>query len=296
MNAIRTVLCAVDFSGTGDHALEQAIRLARRHGARLVLGHVIEPIPVGAYPDIQPTGSDLELRPLAEKRVEERAGPIRDQGLEVAVRVAEGQPGPELVTLAETEGADLVVIGTKGLSAVPHLLLGSVAESVVRRCPVPVLTVHPDDALLGQSIERVVLPTDLSPKAEAALDVFEAWFGGFERPLVLVAFADRVPPYLEPFRHEALEKAGKPDAERARIEAEMQPIVSRLHDDGFGTELHVVDGTPPDAIPALARRERADLIVMSTHGRSALMNALMGRTAQRIVQFAPCPVLTVRAR
>ena len=74
----------------------------------------------------------------------------------------------------------------------------------------------------------------------------------------------------------------------------MQSTVDALREAGFDVETRVVDGNPVQLMTSIAKEEAVDLILMSTHGRGALLNTLLGRTAQRIVQHAPCPVLSVR--
>jgi len=156
-------------------------------------------------------------------------------------------------------------------------------------------------------VKLVIVPTDLGPKAGDAVDAFAKIFSGDDRPRVLLAFADPTPPYLEPFRHETLEKWGQPDVRKEDIEEKMAPTVARFESAGFEVETEILDGGPVQAVTELAKEREADMILMSTHGRSALANVLsthgrsalanvlVGRTAQRIVQHAPCLVLTIRS-
>ena len=296
MPPLQTILCAYDFSETAALALQQARRLADRHDARLVLAHVVEPIPLGPYPNISAPTSDLAISEIAEQRAEEEARALRSSGRDVDVIVRLGEPGGALVSIAEEVGADLVVLGTRGLTGVRHVLLGSTAEAVVRRAPMPVLTVHPDDALLDDPIETILVPTDLSPAAEVATDAFVELFANGPKPRILLAYADRTPPYLEPFKHSVLELTGQPDPIKEDLLERMAPVAQALEAEGFAVERQVVDGEAAEAIPELAEACGARMIVLSTQGRSAIVNALLGRTAQRIVQHAPCPTLTVRAR
>ncbi len=294
--SIEVVFCAQDFSETAQGALDQAIRFARRHGAKLVVAHVVEPIPLGPYPAVLPQDEELAITDLARERLDRCVDAIRDQVPEVEAQIAEGEPGVELVRLAGQAGADLCVIGTRGLTGMKHLLLGSTAEDVIRRCACPVLTVHPEDRLLRDSIETVVLPTDLSDRACAAIDSFISLFGAWERPQIFLTYVDSAPPYLQPFRHETLERLNQRDRIREDIERQLQPIADRLRGADFEVEVAVLDGDPVTEVTELARGCGADLIMMCTRGRSALSDLLLGRTAQRIVQHAPCPCLTVRPK
>jgi nucleotide-binding universal stress UspA family protein len=294
--SIGVVFCAVDFSETASLALTHAGRLARHHQAELVLAHVVEPLPVVSYPILMvPLDPEIEIREFASARLEELAETARESGLTVSTVLENGPPGPQLVEMAERTNAELVVIGTRGLTGFEHLVLGSTAEYVVRRSRCPVLTVHPEDDSPEDPVERVIVPTDLGPNTGDAVDAFARFFEGADRPRVLLAFADPTPPYLEPFKHETLEKWGGPDVRKEDIEEKMAPTVAKFESAGFEVETEILDGGPVQAITELARERDADMILMSTHGRSALANVLVGRTVHRIVQHAPCLVLTVRS-
>jgi len=295
-DSIDVVFCAVDFSETANLAQSHASRLARHHRAELVLAHVVEPLPVVSFPILMvPMDADIELREFASARLEELAETTRQSGLTVSTCLENGPPGSQLIEMAERANADLVVIGTRGLTGFEHLVLGSTAEYVVRHCPCPVLTVHPEDDSPKDPVKLVIVPTNLGPGAGDAVAAFTRLFEGADRPRVLLAFADPTPPYLEPFKHETLEKWGQPDVRREDIEKKMAPTVAKFESAGLEVETEILDGGPVQAITELARERDADMILMSTHGRSALANVLVGRTAQRIVQHAPCLVLTVRS-
>lgn len=291
---IRRVFCATDFSDTSRLALRHATALARRHGAELVLAHVIEPLPVDPYPlpMALPEG-EIELRERALAKLSDLASGLRDEGLVVETQHAVGPPGPRLVELIDESTPQLVVIGTRGQTGLQHLLLGSTAEHVVRRSPAPVLTIHPDDERMLDGARRVVVPTDLSEDAAVAIETFVRLFSPEGAPKIELAFADSIPPYLDASSHEGRAEGGLPDARRDELVKHLEPMLTRLRDEGFEVDLQILDGSPVEAITELADVDGADMIVMSTHGRSAIVNFLLGRTAQRVVQRAPCPVLTV---
>ena len=81
----------------------------------------------------------------------------------------------------------------------------------------------------------------------------------------------------------------------AEVEAQLHEIARQGLKEGLAVQVRVADGEPADAILRLAREERADLIVMGTHGRSGLSHLLLGSTAEAVVRAASCPVFTVRA-
>jgi nucleotide-binding universal stress UspA family protein len=123
--------------------VEWATHLAREHGSKLVLVHAYH-LPV-EFQQLEATYLPADfwanVRSEAESALGKTAEALRAQGFEVEVVVREGYPATVIEEEAQRLGADLIVIGTRGLSGLKHLLLGSVAERVVQRAPCPVLTV-----------------------------------------------------------------------------------------------------------------------------------------------------------
>jgi nucleotide-binding universal stress UspA family protein len=139
MLPIRTILVPTDFSERAEDAFAVACSLARDYGARLVVAYVKAP-PTVAYGDLGPivpdpvfTTADLQAR-LATLH-------FYDPDIAVEYRLGEGDPGAEIVRLSKDVSADLIVMGTHGRTGLRRLLLGSVAEAVLRRAPCPVLTI-----------------------------------------------------------------------------------------------------------------------------------------------------------
>ena len=143
MIQVRRILVPLDFSRHADSVLEWAAHLAQEHGSRLLLLHAYH-LPVefqqleGAY---LPQDFWASVKSEAEQNLNRYAEPLRAQGLEVEVVVREGYPATVIEEEAVDRQADLIVIGTRGLSGLKHLLLGSIAERVVQKAPCPVLTV-----------------------------------------------------------------------------------------------------------------------------------------------------------
>ena len=138
------ILFPSDFSHTGDAALEMATALARDAGATLVIVHVEEPPTAYGggefyYGIAEPVTADLR-RMLAEVKPTDPQVPYQH-------RLITGEPASAIARLAEDENVDMIVMGTHGRSGLSRLLMGSVAEAVVRRAKCPVLT-------YGQPVEQ----------------------------------------------------------------------------------------------------------------------------------------------
>jgi universal stress protein A len=140
---IRCILVPLDFSEAAGAVLDWAIHLADEHHSRIVLFHAYH-LPVefqqleGAY---LPPDFWANVKAEAAESLNRYAEQVRSRGIAVETVVTEGYAATAIVDEIETQQADLVVIGTHGLSGLKHLLLGSIAERVVQKAPCPVLTV-----------------------------------------------------------------------------------------------------------------------------------------------------------
>jgi nucleotide-binding universal stress UspA family protein len=150
MIALKNILVATDFSEPSDAALTYGRALARTFGATLHLAHVVDSVPTFVYgadayavsmPELQQELEDAARRQLAELLVDNDRPPLPAR----LVLLTSNAPAAAIVDYAKGERIDLIVAGTHGRGGVTHLLMGSVAERVVRTAPCPVLTVrHPE--------------------------------------------------------------------------------------------------------------------------------------------------------
>lgn len=140
---LQTILVPVDFSDHSRRALEYAIELAKGFKARLHLLHSYHvPIPA-SYPEgpTLPAEMFAGLRQQAETRLAELATHAKSSGLEVDTHLLAEDAVSAILYTAESCGADLIVMGSRGLTGIKHVVLGSVAERTLRNAPCPVLTV-----------------------------------------------------------------------------------------------------------------------------------------------------------
>ncbi len=145
MPEIRTLLVPTDFSAGSERALDQAVALAQRLGATIRLLHCyrlpteLELTYIGAPTEQWESG----IREGAARQLEELAARVTGHGLTVTRELAPGHASTEIARAAATH-ADLIVMGTLGRTGLAHVLLGSVAERVMRTASCPVLTVRLD--------------------------------------------------------------------------------------------------------------------------------------------------------
>jgi nucleotide-binding universal stress UspA family protein len=142
MIKLERILVPTDFSDCANRAVAYASELAKRFGAELHLLHVVQP-PVAAYAYAAPLPEDV-LHPEvpAEKELEALEVPNVGQISRIERSIRTGTPFVDIVRYAKENDVDLIVIGTHGRTGLTHMLLGSVAEKVVRKASCPVLTVR----------------------------------------------------------------------------------------------------------------------------------------------------------
>jgi nucleotide-binding universal stress UspA family protein len=147
MIAIKTILVPTDFSEASETALKYAKALAEAFGSSLHLVHVVEDLLAHAWAAEVYVASMPSLREEIEKEATARIGAmVTDQECErlrVTTAIVAGNPFLEIIRYARAHDVDLIVIGSHGRGPIAHMLLGSVAEKVVRKSPCPVLTVRP---------------------------------------------------------------------------------------------------------------------------------------------------------
>jgi len=152
MLAIRTVLHPTDFSKRSAFAFRLACSLGRDYGARLIVLHVAEPPLAVAGEGVMMVPPGVDLEPLREQLQQLRP---RDLKVPVEHRLVQGDAAAEILRVSEETKCDVIVLGTHGRTGLGRLLMGSVAEQVVRRARCPVVTVKtplPETSSSGESI------------------------------------------------------------------------------------------------------------------------------------------------
>ena len=305
MIAFKQILCPVDFSDTSARALTYATAFAAWYEAQLTVLHVTpafdEPLAVDEAPRTPYPGSrDAIIGKL--RRSIEQAGAT---ALNARPLAQEGRASELIVNCAAAMKADLLVMGTHGLSGFHRLLLGSVTEKVVRTATCPVLTVPP--SLAGTTggpilFKKILCPIDYSPPALKALEYaleLARQANGCVTVLHALEYMDPEeslePSVFDPCREAALES-------RRRREGLIDHARKRLHTQlakESRTRCEIEDVVAIDrAYKEILQRavaSDADLIVMGAQGSGGIELMLYGSNTHHVVRAATCPVLTVRA-
>jgi nucleotide-binding universal stress UspA family protein len=290
--SIKNILFATDFSASSELALPYVKALARHYGATVFLGHVYHGEPLYEIP-LDPLPPEFEQRrQMAEHRMNTFLQVHDFGGVPYHTVMRAGEVWPALASMIEENHIDLIVISTHGREGLKKLVLGSVAEEVLRLAPCPVLSVGPhisfDRGTVAGEFRHIVFATNFSPASEHALTYALSLGREAKAHISLLhvveeASTDAPMPY--------------PEAELESTQQRLRAMVPADAELWCEPEVIVETGVPADAILELARNRAADLIVMGVH-RSRTPHAsahVPWRTAHRVICHADCPVLTVRS-
>lgn len=144
--------------------------------------------------------------------------------------------------------------------------------------------------------KRILHATDFSKASRPALAKAIALARQNRAPLLIAhALAPLVVPvgdgFVSPGTYDAIDRGAREHARKQLV-----ALVQRVKEAGARATALLLDGAPHEQVPRAARRNRVDLIVIGTHGRTGLSKVLLGSVAERVIRFATCPVLTVRGR
>jgi nucleotide-binding universal stress UspA family protein len=292
MPRIESILCPIDFSDFSVSAYEYAQSLAWHFKATLFLQHVLYSLKPADFWNIYPDSyreicrkrlADVEQQ-LQEFSTRHRRNEIRPK------RVAQDGSVTDLIlSFAEAQAVNLIVMGTHGLRGLDRLMLGSVTERVLRRARCPVLAVRkPAHHVIGPQhdpepvhLRKIILCMDFSDHAHRASKYALSIAKEYGAELTLLHVIEDIPRSTD--LQMETEKAVKQVEESIASEAREACIVKVM----------VRVGKPYQQIIQLALETQTDLVVMGARGRGALEAALFGSTTYRVIQLGSCPVLAV---
>jgi nucleotide-binding universal stress UspA family protein len=219
----------------------------------------------------------------------------------ISVAVLEGLAADQLYVHATAFGADLVVMTTHGYGPLSSMWVGSVADTLVRRLPMPIVLTRPHDEALdlleeihNQPFEHVLIPLDGSAVAEDILEPALALGAAMgARYTLLQAIQVPVLGYAPAAHAVGLEEQMLAEW-RAEAQAYLDQVADRLRGQGYQVDTYISIGPSAIAILDYAREQAADLIALATHGRGGVVRMLLGSVADKVVRGAGTPVLIRR--
>lgn len=277
------ILAATDFSDSSLKAVGYAKAIARRFGSHLVLAHVSQPV-VAISPPEAVWFDALDVQVGLEDRLESEVAGLRSEGMKADAVSLQGAVTPEILIVAASHASDLIVIGTHRRHGVDRLILGSTAETLLRKANCPVLTVGP--AAPETSGEwwpsEMVCATSLVPES--------AHVAAFAHKLATRLGAGLALMHVETAR----DLHGVDN--RARFEQVLAQGLPPEFAKETGVEIHISPDTVAQDIIQTAIRRKAGLIVLAAEHAWPGVTHLTRGVVAHVLTDAPCPVLTLMHR
>lgn len=281
---MRKFLIATDLSARSDRALERAVMLAKEHDAHLTIVHVVDE-------DLPPALADSQ-QSAAENAIRKQLNALTAaEPVDVSAEIVFGRPHIATLGMAEKMEAEMIILGVHRKDAFKDLFRGTTAERIVRGSAVPVLLVkdRPDNPY-----QRIMVAVDFSVFSRRAVEfaVRFAPSGAFHL----------VHAYDIPFRGFLYGQGTRKDVSEQHqlrfeqmIEQEMAAFLKGLQPKAPKMERVLEEGSARDVIHQEVERLKPDLLVVGTHGRTGVAQALLGSIAEDLLSQPPSDVLAVKA-
>ncbi|MEO8840406.1 MAG: universal stress protein [Kofleriaceae bacterium] len=290
----RKILSPIDFSEGARDAMKAAARLAIQHGAELVICHAwyIPPMAFGSefgYSAALVSGANED----ADRAVAAAVAEARSLGVaKVSSHVVSGPPWQQIVELATADPAiDLIVIGTHGRTGLSRMVLGSVAEMVVRHAPCSVLAVP--KGVASASFSHAVCAIDFSDSSRLALQTAFELVGGANASVELIHVIE--PPRIYSEEPLATDFDRNVISSAEKLLREWATMDRGTRETTFSIEVAI--GQPKKELDRkLVGGTAFDLVALGSHGRTGLSRLFLGSVAEHMVRSAGRAVLVARAR
>lgn len=284
MGKYRKILVAIDGSESSRNALLQAFRFAVDEKCWITVTSVVPPydgeVEILGVKDIR-----TALRKPCEDALDDARRLAEQERVLIKTVCEEGEAPERIVDLADAENCDLIIMGRRGLRPVERMLVGRITARVIGISQREVLVV-PNNTTVGW--KTIVLATDGSKYSALAANraiAFAQSYGGELKVLSVVDVPTEF--YAEaPQAVDDLVKKAKEYVAKIKQQAEAA---------GIKAEAFVGEADAHEAITKLARDEKADMIVLGSHGRTGMRRLLMGSVAEKVIGYATCPVLVVKS-
>ena len=298
--AFRKILCPVYLDETSPHVLSHAQHFAQLGNGTIYLLHVVPTDELHllrkVYRPGEGGGADISTAErVAREELEAVAAEHLDGSQYAILTQFNSNPAAGILEAQKEVGADLVVMASHGRTGLAHLILGSVAEKVVRESPCPVLSIRQgDDAAATSSFRKILVPVDIAERSSSALTYAKQiaeQHGGTVYPLHVVPTEDI---YLQRDVYRPEEGEGTNLVWAEKVAKERLAEVSHTYLNGVPHEPVVhVSNDPARTFLEMEKEVGADLLVMATHGFTGLFHLLLGSLTEKMMREAGCPVLAL---
>ncbi len=292
---IQRILCPIDFSEFSTRAFHHSLSLAEHYRSSLVALHVVE---MWKYPFADYAATDggdygnmkKSLHQGAKQHLQEFVNRYPHEGIHPELAICEGRARDSILSFAQREKVELIVMGTHGRRGFDRLVLGSATDRVMREASCPVLAVRqpPHEAVAaGESghyvhhLNRILICTDFSEDSERALDFSISVAKEYDAELTVMHVVEEVPTQAET------------EEIFATAKQRLEKLIPEEKRDGIEVKTAVRKGKPYQRIVEYAQETEIDLVTIGVHGAGSLDRAVFGSTTYRVIQLGPCPVLAV---
>lgn len=286
---MKTILVPLDGSALADRAVPFASALAKRAGWSILLLRAVSTLRAATAAE----GRTMVRE--ARVAVDTVAATLAADGIESDTRVVDQQAETAILDAATDDDVVLVVMSTHGRGGLGRFIYGSVADTVLRHAPVPVLTVPPHglDAWAPDQPVKILVPLDGSDLSRAALEPACQVADMLSGSLVLASVV-AFPSYTMYAEGYAFAAPDPGDNALIQTRRYLEEIAAELRTGSRPVEVCATYGTPYFGIVTVARDLGAGLIVMATHGRGGATRALLGSVATATIRQTEVPVMLVR--
>ncbi len=282
---LKKILWATDFSDEAQEALLYADAFAKAFKARLIGLHVIPDFSPALYDMASVIKGELARRVASMKKEAKRRLETlkKAKGISFEILVQEGTASKKIIEIAEKKGADLIVIGRRGLSAIEKLFIGSVANQVLRSSSIPVLVTKKKKG--KPRFRKILVPTDFSAQEEVERDYAWKLAKGLEaKEITLLHVLElhdyEFSPKVLDDMFDAVLKRLKKRKRREREDIKVNEEVYRALNASIG----IVD---------FAETHKYDLIVISTCVQSRLERFFLGSTTEKVISHSNIPIFGI---
>lgn len=291
VTAVERILLSTDGSEYSEGAVRESIKLAKKCSSKLTALSVLETNP--EFDALAPQVTEAKEK-VARQHLDAVQNRAKQEGVDCDTIIHEGEEAyKHIVDEAMKNKSTMIVMGRRGRTGLKRLMMGSVTARVIGHAPCNVLVV-PKAAQI--EFKNIMVATDGSKFSTAATTeaISLAKRNDSKLTVISVVPSELMSPTDIDFtmnQRDLLE-----EKEMSEAEKNARSVKEAAQKEGVQVKAFVLSGKPYEAIIQTAEEEKADLIVLGSHGRTGIEKFLMGSVAERVITLASCPVLVVRTR
>jgi len=318
-------MCAIDFSDFTDEILAYSIGLCKKFHAKLFLVHVITD--VTTLFEFEHNETSIHAETLHKLHIQNARkafeGIVKEVTIEYKIVIGKGNPAEEIVRIALKEKIDMVITATHGKSGIKRLLIGSVTEKLMKTIHCPLLVLHTwDHDFIPQDnydmrLKKILVGCDFSQDSKLAFDYGLSLVQEYQAELYMthvikptehieLKASDYINVIPGDYRHwhtadyfEVQKKVTEENRERinklrSRLERQLYFMVPEECRKWCTPHTVMLTGEPYKELIRYAKDQEIDMIVLGIRGHTLWEQLMVGSTTDRVIRYAPCPVLAIR--